>query len=756
MYTFRTSVSGTGRKQPLRIVQAEKGQTIGDILEALRQQGLATEPVVIRLPVEWSVDPAIIAADPAEWTGPVRDLVGEPADMFGRARDRSVYLLYAHQAQPYLSRALNTSLISDDLAGFVPAELVDQLRQAEFGYLVERSKALLSAPPGTSFRAPSGKIVSNFIRVGNIQIDRDALDAIAFWMLEHLKDRQAIVVDTWSISSLASHAARIASEHLAMPMPRLEILPGYNDGSTAAKDEALRILKRIDADVGAAPEDKTRVLILISATQSGSLGKVLKEASADSGHRCDPTFLALFALADSDLPRLSNMVSDQRFSYKDDDEATATIEIDRQVYFPLAYEDVSYRLRKPDAQRYRRFFDDYAETQVVRLHADGVRLDATRQPHHMIRLDLDEIRETAPFRAKLATTLAGFGPQLAVLAPSHDAAWKFAGQVEVELESRFGKILVLHLPALGAATDTGDRAKAAAIIRAAKTGDEITIVEDVASGTDRVAQIDKMLRTEGFAGKVNFVIGIHTDEDPEEWVAFCGRLGPNTVHVVEELPMPDGGSDACPWCRELELYDRWAQHGPPLPPALLERRQSLVGAGTAGLTANALLHPAQLAAPELGPKSFYSNAGCSQAHVIGAAAAAIQYQRAVGQPDKPKLGERHYPVATILDHQDYLLQKWTDTVLRSSFLRAATRDELVWTEKAKEGKRAAALEKLIHHADASEHDIVLELLIAACLGKVTINLADASLVARIQSLTTDGSAGYLIERLKELKEAGQI
>jgi len=755
LYTFRTPAIGAGRAQPLRVVQAEKGQTIDGILEALRQRNLDADPVVIRPPVEWSIDPSAIAGDPADWTGPVRDLVEDPTSMFARAKDRSVYLLYAHEGLPRLSPALNAAIIPDDLAGFDQTEIVDHLRQAEFGHLVDRSKALLSAPPGTSFRAPSGKIVQNFIRVGNIQIDRDALDAIAFWMLEHLKDRQAIVVDTWSISSLASHAARIAAEHFGMPMPKLEILPGYNDGSAAAKEDALRILKRVETDVGTAAEERTRILILISATQTGSLGKVLKEASADNGHRCDPIFLALFALVDRDLPRLSDMVSDSRFSYKDDDKTTATIEIDRQVYFPLAYEDVAYRLRKADAERYRRFFDDYADTPVVRLHANGVRVDATRQPHHVVRLDLDAIRETAPFKARLTAALSALGPQLAVLAPGHDPAWQFAEQVKAELEARLGAIPLLHLPALGAADEIGDRAEAAAIIRGAKEGDEITIVEDVSAGADRVSQIEKLLRTEEFAGKFNFVIGIHTEEDPAEWAALHGRLAPNSVHVVEELPMPDGGTDDCPWCKELALYDRWAEQGSDLPPSLLARRASLVGAGTAGLTAEALLHPAQLEAPKLGPRSFYSKAGCSQAHVIGAAAAALQHQRAFGQPGKPKLGERHYPVATVLHHQDYLTQKWTDTVLRSSFLRAATRDELVWTDKAQEDKRTAALESLIHHENASDHDIILELLIAACLGKVTIDLTDAALVARIRSLTTDGAAGYLLDRLTEMKIGGQ-
>lgn len=306
------------------------------------------------------------------------------------------------------------------------------------------------------------------------------------------------------------------------------------------------------------------------------------------------------------------------------------------------------------------------------------------------------------------------------------------------------------MPALGTASEIGDRALAAKIVRTAKEADEITIVEDVCAGAERLAQIDKTLRTAEFAGRINFVIGIHTDEDPAEWDAFCRRLSPHSVHVIEELPMPDGGADDCAWCKELELYDRWGQDTPPMPPSLLARRARLAGAGSGGLTTDALIHPAQLKPPKLGPRSFYSRNGCTQAHVIGAAAAAIQQQRAFGQAGKPNLGERHYPVATVLDHQNYLNQKWTDTVLRSSFLRAATRDELVWTDKSREAKRTGALERLINDKNPNEHDLVLELLIAACLGKASIDLDDAELATQIRSLTSDGSAGYLLDRMAEI------
>ncbi len=55
--------------------------------------------------------------------------------------------------------------------------------------------------------------MKNFIRVGNIQYDRDAIDAIFFWLLPQLKDVAAIVTDTWSISSIALNVARLCEAY---------------------------------------------------------------------------------------------------------------------------------------------------------------------------------------------------------------------------------------------------------------------------------------------------------------------------------------------------------------------------------------------------------------------------------------------------------------------------------------------------------------------------------------------------------------
>jgi hypothetical protein len=52
-----------------------------------------------------------------------------------------------------------------------------------------------------------------FLRVGNVQGTRQVLDAFFFWMLPFLKDRSAILTDTWSISSIALNASRLLERY---------------------------------------------------------------------------------------------------------------------------------------------------------------------------------------------------------------------------------------------------------------------------------------------------------------------------------------------------------------------------------------------------------------------------------------------------------------------------------------------------------------------------------------------------------------
>lgn len=759
MYVFDTTLDGGAGPMRVLLVHAHATERISAVLERLRihRGWVEADAVVVRAPVEtiWNTEGyGVGALQPSK--DHVEELLGEPDGVYRRASDRSVHVLSTFRGRPFITTNLNGLVQLDPIfaTGMSEAAVLDCLRETEMAYLVSRSKALLSAPPSSVFRAPSGHLVSHFMRVGNIQADRDALDAIAFWMLPHLEGIDAVLLDTWSISSVALHAIRLAERHYGRgPIP-VEMLHGYNDGSEEAKDRAAESVSRLGGEV-AADTSNPEVLVLISATQSGSLSGRLAAAFENAPRPLIPRYLALFALRDSELPRLANLTADPRFSLLGEGDAGMTVlGIDAQVYFPLVYTDVPIRLMRKDAERSREFFDRYADSGLIRLHVDDGRGTGTAR-HHAIHLDLATLLDNDTFTERMGTTLKGLGPQRAILTPEHRNAKAFASKVAGMLSNGTVVPPVLSTTGLNSKARGETRATLQEMLAACSEEDEILVVDDVVVTTVSLAQIDKQLRTLRFKGRVNYVIGIQRMPSAVEWRGFSGRLSqrrgapPNTVRCVEEVVLPDMNEDSCPWCREQRLYDGWLAKGLDLPAALRSRRSLLASSDTHGLQDDAFLHPAHLPTPKLGPNSLYVRDPCTQADVFAALSSALQILRTETGLKPALLGPRHYPLATVLHHEDYLRQKWTDTVLRAAFLRAASCDELIWTEREREDERTLALEHIIRHASPDEHDLILEVLLAACLGKASVHHSDASIRLLARKRDPSGVATNLLQRLQE-------
>lgn len=760
MYVFETSLEAGAGPMRVLLVHAHATERIADVLERLRihKGWIEADAVVVRAPVETIWDGEGYGVDARQpLTKHIERVLGEPEGVYRRASDRSVHVLSTFRGAPFVTANLNALVESDPIfgSGLDEAAVLDRLRESEMAHLVSRSKALLSAPPNSVFRAPSGHLVGHFVRVGNIQSDRDALDAIAFWMLPHLNGIDAVLLDTWSISSVALHAVRLAERHYGRgPIP-VEMLHGYNDGSDDAKDRAAESIARLGNEVS---EDAAvpNVLVLISATQSGSLSGRLAAAFENAPRPMTPRYLALFALRESDLPRLANLTADPRFSLKEDgdDADMSVLGIDPQVYFPLVYTDVPIRLVRNDAQRSRGFFDRYASSGLVRLHVDDGRGSGTGR-HHAIHLDLAAVLDRETFAEQLREKLAGMGPQRAILRPEHRAAEGLATKV-AELLGEAGEApQVLSTTGLNSMARGETRASLHDLLAECGDQDEIVVVDDVVVTTASLAQIDKQLRTLRFKGRVNYVVGIQRMPSTAEWKGFSRRLmqrgeaPPNTILCVEEVVLPDVDEDGCPWCREQKLYDGWLAEGLDLPAALRDRRSVLANSETGGLQDDAFLHQSDMPTPKLGPGSFYVRDPCTQADVFAALSAALQILRTQTGLKAALLGPRHYPLATVLHHEDYLLQKWTDTVIRAAILRAASCDELVWTAPDRERERTQAFEQIIHHASPNEHDLMLEIILAAHLGKAGVHHSDASIRLLAKRRDRSGAATFLLDRLRQ-------
>ena len=125
-------------------------------------------------------------------------------------------MIYSNDFKIHLSDNFNlnkeeTSEIFEDKQGFII-----YLRQSEMEEFIINSSAIIKSPtPKTLFRTPSGEYSHTFLRVGNIQKNRQVLDGLFFWMLPSLEEAGAILTDSWSISSIAFNISRLLARYVS-------------------------------------------------------------------------------------------------------------------------------------------------------------------------------------------------------------------------------------------------------------------------------------------------------------------------------------------------------------------------------------------------------------------------------------------------------------------------------------------------------------------------------------------------------------
>ncbi len=227
MHNFTVQIEGDDESLlEAQVVQAHLGMPLealfGEIYDLKLDDRLRTEMLIVRLPVEENWAPKDLTADELErpTTERTRRLFSRrgPDDIFARVRDRAVHILSSRNGHHFLTPNINSNWPSDPLerCGITGDRAIVAIRKAELESILYRSRAVLMSAPGSIFQVPSGRLMKNFIRVGNIQYDRDAIDAIFFWLLPYLKDVAAIVTDTWSISSIALNVARLCEAYFGL------------------------------------------------------------------------------------------------------------------------------------------------------------------------------------------------------------------------------------------------------------------------------------------------------------------------------------------------------------------------------------------------------------------------------------------------------------------------------------------------------------------------------------------------------------
>ena len=751
---------------PIRIdvVQMHVGETIAELLAKIRDRDRKSRKsdlasaLVIRLPINCSYDEAGFKAENPFATLP--ELCGQrPGErwqsVFERTRDKSVHILASQDGEHFVSPNVNPHWPSDFLTPYGQAKILHDIRFREFEYVLENSRAVLIEQEKAVYKVPSGTVARSFIRVGNIQYDRDAIDAVVYWLLPLLRNCAGILTDTWSISSIAMAASRIASQYFGGSPCPVEVLRSYHDGSVRAQSQTSETVRHLVAECNDVDASHNKLLCLISASHTGRLaGRLQDLLEADHGE-FEIEFRCLFSLSsDNKIECLHDLSQDFRFRLLTEAEQRMRrpITIDKQIYFPLGFSDVVMGLTKSIADKSFEFINSYKGFDIIRVHRDHN--DNSQLRHHAIHLDTSKLFSTERFHTKLIEKLREFAsPPAAIVHPYHTAGRELAELCRRYYASIGLVVTVLTHDTLDVPT-TGKLSKSDQkildILPKLQADDAILVLDDACITGRRMSQYQKFLRNRiEYRGKIRYLIGVARPESNAVWeehkrVLPFGATGESdhSVDCVEFILLPHWDQSDCPWCKEYDFINESIDDDS-LPEAMRARHRHLSNSRSVGLNENLFLELDKSSAMELGPVSLFVGRPATQAEAFAGVAAAIQHLR---EPNSrgPALGPRRFPIATVLNHNHYLKARWTDSVLRASFLRAAIAEELIYAAPEKEKIRTREMRSLMMQESINEYNVALEILLAAAMGQCGL-AQDDEFLEKVQSHCTTGVVRFLLE-----------
>lgn len=753
MHVFLATIAEGEAVAEAVVVQLVHGRSLARTLELLysdhRELRYQASVIIVRTVVEerlpeqsaWVLNTGEREQTTSHTRAILDELAEDPETTFNRANDKPVRLLGSRDFEPILSSNVNPLVNFDPLE---QTEISDErilacLREAEMRHIVGKARSILPEAPDRAYEAPSGSLVRSFMRVGNIQYSRASMDALFFWLLPHLRGCHGIVTDTWSISSMALNTSRMLSLYDGSPQVPIEVLSEYQDRHPDRDAGAGEVLTHLLAEISRSLDvANPTILCLISATQTGSLVSSLNEIlKIYCGEAVTARFVAVFKMGDSSLEALSDWSDSDAFRPLSSEayaRANAVV-IDPQLYFPLIFHDIDYVLRERQAAPGKRFLDDYGRSGIISVHRDSV--SDTGKRHHGIYLDCEKLVDHQTFRGRFREKLLGLvPPPTLILSPPHESGLKMALYAQEVFTARGISAAIFSHSTLRFAPEREPAAEEIALrdaIDALPDNGAVLILDDVFITGARLSGYERHLRDRTFSGLIHYLVGVARPTSAVFWEgrkqmrSFRPRTARrhfdrNTIDSVETLFLPNWEEQQCPWCQEQQLYVERSREARPLPGPIADRRDRLIAAAATGMQHDLFMAPPGRDSFGVTPDSLFAQPGVCQAEVFASVASAVQSLRSNPPENRPSLGRRRFPVSTVLNGQEYLFDTYTDTILRSSIIRAADPDELVYANKDSEAKRTQWIRNLIEHPESDEWEISLELLLAAGLSKCTISV----------------------------------
>ena len=625
-----------------------------------------------------------------------------------------------------------------------PQSFLNNLRAEELKQLVKQSGALYLSDENYVFQLPSHSISNSFLRVGNIQTSRGALDSLLFWLLPHLKGVEGILIDTWSISSIALNISRyISSRKLGgKNQIRVEMLDNYLDGRLQTREELEDILRRVSDGF------QRPFMILFSAAMTGKSLEYF--ASALSVMKC-PTkyqiYLVLFRVGDTPvkvsgttIPELcdySSEVPDN--SLTPEMKKKTRIKIDPTTYFPIFGIEDEVSLKCNLAEKHKKFFNRYRNQQAIRIHVDSF-VGGQIFRHHGIYIDVIEMLKNRYFATKFRKIIRDLTPApKIILVPPHYAGRELARIASEQLKQILGtppkiiKRLDLDIP-----FDGSNDAKAVTELKAihkqiklVNKNESLLVLDDVMTTGSRFLGYQKELRKLKFKGQIHYRAGVCRTASEDDRQSIARILKPNnfgcshTLDFVEKIILPNWDDRDCPLCIESRLLDELIKENKIQPNSLLSNRATLLRSQTSqGLVDDVFLQLPSTESLQITSNSFFVEEGATQAIVLSSVAAAIQELRNNADADN-RLDARGFPVRKVFSVTD--LSTYTDGILQASLLRCVHEEEFQRNSFEKDNQLFQWALKIFSKKDNDSLSTQPELALAVGLRRIPIDFGESSL-----------------------------
>ena len=628
-----------------------------------------------------------------------------------------------------------------------PKPFLEELRTKELKQLVERSEALYLSDSNYVFRHPSNILSNSFLRVGNIQTSRGALDSLFFWLLPYLEGVEGILIDTWSISSIALNASRLLNIYKpgSESVVRVEMLDNYIDGRMETREELEEISRQVSDGF------QKKFLIFFSAAMTGKSLECFSSALSTMGCPIDlQKYLVLFRLGNAPItvngtiiPELCDLSSELPTEIEQSDQTVKTeIKIDPITYFPIFAKEKNVRLEKSIAAKHANFFNLYRAPKAIRIHEDS-RVGGQKFRHHGIYLDVLLMLNNPHFSSKFQQIINDLNPiPKVILVPPHDAGRKLANIAATQLANRNHRPEIIeHLGLVTPSDDvqaTNGMRKIHEKIKQINQHEALLVLDDAMTTGTRFLGYQKYLRKIDFKGQIHYRVGVSRTSSAEKREEIARTLKPNntgpdhTLEFVESVVLPDWNEKSCPLCIENRLLDQLIQEGIILPNSILaDRANQLRNAADKGLVENVFFRLPSIQPLRLTRDSFFVKEDTTEAVVLSSVAAAIQELRTNTDVGK-RLDARGFPVRKVFSIKD--LDRYTDGILQASLLRCMGAEEFGRTSPKKDKHFVDWARAIFQNDDDDSRSTQPELTLAIGLRKIPTEVVDAGIKSSIENL----------------------